>query len=90
MSKHGYNVFNPITIDVDGPFGLAVCQPSTVPRPFVAKAVPKSKCCRPTIEESIGNLTALGELEEIYAECGNPGESVATTPEINSNISLDI
>ena len=75
--------FHPITIDVDGPFGLAVCQPSTVPRPFVAKEVQKSKCHRPTIEESIGNLTALGELEEIYAECGNPSESIITTPETN-------
>jgi len=33
-THYGYNVFTPITIDMDGPFGYSVCQPSTVPRLF--------------------------------------------------------
>merc|ERR1719347_2411080 len=90
MSRQGHNVFNPITIDVDGPFGLAVCQPSTVPRPFVGVKDTvdilerqRSKFYQPSIEKSIGNLTALGELEDIYAECGNPTGSTITATESN-------
>jgi len=90
MSRQRHNVFNPITIDVDGPFGLAVCQPSTVPRPFVGVKgsvdpfeAQRSELYQPSIEKSIGNLTALGELEEIYAECGNPTGSTITNTESN-------
>ena len=94
----GYNVFNPITIDVDGPFGLAVCQPSTVPRPFIgvtnsasissslrAGSVerPNHNIFSPSIEKSMNNLQRLYEVEEIYAECGGNCENSVTSPESN-------
>jgi hypothetical protein len=90
-NHYGYNVFNPITIDVDGPFGLAVCQPSTVPRPFIgvknsstnSSSLPNHKIFSQSIEKSMNNLQRLDEVEEIYAECGeNCGTSV-TCPESN-------
>merc|ERR1711892_926054 len=84
----GYNVFNPITIDVDGPFGLAVCQPSTVPRPFIgvktsvdSSKMPQQGIYSPCINELTSDLHGLDELEEIYAECGAACTASVTSPE---------
>eukprot|EP00091_Calanus_sinicus_P016738 TRINITY_DN36268_c0_g1_i1.p1 TRINITY_DN36268_c0_g1~~TRINITY_DN36268_c0_g1_i1.p1 ORF type:complete len:144 (-),score=19.18 TRINITY_DN36268_c0_g1_i1:116-547(-) len=95
-NHYGYNVFNPVTIDIDGPFGLGVCQPSTVPRPFVGEQnlssnsstfqaashnIPNHKKLSPSIEKEMNNLQSFDEVEEIYAECGENCGSSVTSPE---------
>ena len=56
------NIYNPITIDADGPFGLSVCQPSTVPRQF------RGPCSVHRFQGLYKNSSAVDELDEILTE----------------------
>lgn len=91
-THYGYDVFTPIPIDMDGPFGFSVCQPSTVPRLFTQS---QRKVSNPGIygavsletstqdvygsNKSVPTLGTLDELEELQLQsCGNNNSGITS------------